>query len=79
MIIEAILICALSEPPWGFIDPLSVEAKIETIKKLEEFTHRYPDYEWLFVKKDDTKEQPTWRPTPWVFMGHRLYARKRSA
>lgn len=76
MIIEAILLCALAPAPWGFIDPLSVRARINTFEELRKLDDLYPQYDWEFILENAEPPPHPWEPTPWVFDRWRIYARR---
>lgn len=70
----------LAPPAAEFIDPLSVESKIELFH-LTKLSNSYPDYEFLLVKKDInfrlTAWKEGWAATIYVTDGFRIYMRKR--
>jgi hypothetical protein len=79
MISVLLLSCALAQPPWSFIDPLSIEAKLKTIHELIQLYDKYPEYEWGIRPKDDPPKEDEWKPSPWVYGRWRTWYRERKS
>ncbi len=76
--IQAIyLVCALAQPPWNFINPLSVKAKINSLADLAKLDDLYPQYDWEFIEEETSPKKNGWIPTPWVFGQWRIYAKRK--
>lgn len=79
MIAEALLVCALAQPPWSFLDPLAIKAKIRCVADLERLENDFPHYEWGARPVDDQSSDDGWKPSPWVWNQFRMWYRIKQA